>query len=182
MIAAMEGRTGGRLPFDQGGIHARLSSGNCRCRRTRYAGDGSPGLRCREAPAKECKAGEVFDDASQKCVEKTSLNEHDRLYDEGRQLARAGRYGEAIVLLSSIADSGDPRVLNYLGYSHRKQGRIDVGLGYYEEALRMNPDFTLAREYMGEAYLQKGDLPAAKAQLSEIESRCGAACGEYVEL
>lgn len=132
--------------------------------------------------AEKCEAGKVFDDATQKCVEKTTLNEHDRLYDEGRTLAKTGRYGEAIVLLSSIAGSGDPRVLNYLGYSHRMQGRIEVGLGYYEEALRANPDFTLAREYMGEAYLQKGDLPAARAQLSEIEQRCGATCDEYVEL
>jgi tetratricopeptide (TPR) repeat protein len=130
----------------------------------------------------QCSNGKVWDNAQQKCVDKSSLNEHDSTYETGRQLAKSGRYGEAIVVLSSIADSSDPRVLNYLGYSHRMQGRIEVGLGYYEEALRVNPDFTLAREYMGEAYLQKGDLAAARLQLSEIEKRCGAACEEYVEL
>jgi len=130
----------------------------------------------------QCPDGQVWDNGQQKCVQKSSLNDHDRLYEEGRTLAKAGRYGEAIVLLSSLADSGDPRVLNYLGYSHRMQGRIEVGLGYYEEALRVNPDFTLAREYMGEAYLQKGDLDRARQQLSEIEKRCGTGCDEYVEL
>lgn len=130
----------------------------------------------------QCSSGKVWDNTTQKCVDKTTLNEHDRLYDEGRMMAKAGRYGEAIVLLSSIAGSGDPRVLNYLGYSHRMQGRIEVGLGYYEEALRVNPDFTLAREYMGEAYLQKGDVAAARAQLSEIGKRCGTGCEEYAEL
>jgi len=142
----------------------------------------APARAAGESTTTECKAGEVFDSTTQKCAKKTSENEHDQLYEQGRELARAGRYGEAIVLLSSIADSGDPRVLNYLGYSHRKQGRIDVGLGYYEEALQANPDFTLAREYMGEAYLQKGDLRAARGQLSEIEKRCGSGCEEYVEL
>ena len=60
------------------------------------------------------------------------------------------------------ADKTDPRILNYLGYSHRKQGRVLVGLGYYQEALRHNPDYTLVREYMGEAHLQLGDVAAAK--------------------
>ena len=51
-----------------------------------------------------------------------------------------------------------------------------------QEALRADPDFTLAREYMGEAYLTLGDVEAAKGQLAEIEKRCGAGCAEYAEL
>ena len=93
-----------------------------------------------------------------------------------------GRYGEAITILSLAADKTDPRILNYLGYSHRKQGRVLVGLGYYQEALRHNPDYTLVREYMGEAHLQMGDVPSARAQLEEIKKRCGTACREYTEL
>jgi hypothetical protein len=139
---------------------------------------GGTALAASDSPPPNCAAGKAWDEASQKCVDKSSLNDHDRIYYEGRMLAKAERYGEAIILLSSIAASGDPRVLNYLGYSHRMQGRIEVGLGYYEEALRVNPDFTLAREYMGEAYLQKGDVAAARAQLSEIGTRCGTACDE----
>ena len=76
----------------------------------------------------------------------------------------------------------DPRILNYLGYSHRKAGRVTVGLGYYQVALRHNPDYTLVREYMGEAYLQQGNVEAAKEQLTEIEKRCGKGCEEYAEL
>ncbi len=143
---------------------------------------GGGALAASDSPPPNCAAGKAWDEGSQKCVDKSSLNDHDRVYYEGRMLAKAGRYGEAIVVLSSIAGGGDPRVLNYLGYSHRMQGRIEVGLGYYEEALRVNPDFTLAREYMGEAYLQKGDVAAAQAQLSEIVTRCGTACDEYAEL
>ena len=98
------------------------------------------------------------------------------------QLAEQGRYGEAITILSLAADKTDPRILNYLGYSHRKAGRVTVGLGYYQEALRHDPNYTLVREYMGEAYLQQGNVEAAKEQLTEIEKRCGKGCEEYAEL
>ena len=86
----------------------------------------------------------------------------DSIYEAGRDLAMAGRYGEAITVLGLAADKTDPRILNYLGYSHRKSGRIQVGLGYYQEALRINPDYTLVREYLGEAYIQLGDVASAQ--------------------
>lgn len=134
-------------------------------------------------PANQCSGGKVWDNQQQKCVDPTKSEvDTDSLYEAGRALAMDERYGEAINVLSLAADRGDPRVLNYLGYSHRMQGRVTVGLGYYQEALAIDPDFTLAREYMGEAYLQKGDVKAARAQLREIEARCGTGCKEYSEL
>ena len=38
------------------------------------------------------------------------------------------------------------------------------------------------REYLGEAYIQLGDVASAKNQLSEIEKRCGTGCKEYTAL
>lgn len=130
-----------------------------------------------------CKSGEVYDKAQKKCVpaQQGSIDD-DTLFETGRALAYSGRYGEAITMLGLVADKNDPRVLNMLGFSHRKSGRIEVGLGYYQEALAANPDFVLAREYMGEAYLTLGDIAAAKAQLSEIGTRCGTGCAEYAAL
>ncbi len=64
-------------------------------------------------------------------------------------------YAEAISVLYLAADKSDPRILNYLGYSHRKSGRVSVGLGYYQEALRQDLNYTQVREYMGRG------LPAA---------------------
>ena len=120
---------------------------------------------------------------TKKCVDaQRGAVDDDSLYAAGRHLAEQGRYGEAITILSLAADKTDPRILNYLGYSHRKAGRVTVGLGYYQEALRHNPDYTLVREYMGEAYLQQGNVEAAKEQLTEIEKRCGKGCEEYAEL
>lgn len=131
----------------------------------------------------DCPNGKVYDQKTKKCVDaQRGAVDDDSLYLAGRYLAEQGRYGEAITILSLAADKTDPRILNYLGYSHRKAGRVTVGLGYYQEALRQDPDYTLVREYMGEAYLQQGNVEAAREQLSEIEKRCGRGCEEYALL
>lgn len=128
----------------------------------------------------QCKKGEVWDKKKQKCVPpKYGMLDDDNIYEAGHDLAMAGRYDEAIAVLSLAANKQDPRILNYLGYSHRHSGRVTVGLGYYEEALRLNPDYTLVREYLGEAHLQIGDLAGAQEQLREIEKRTGKGSREY---
>ena len=43
-------------------------------------------------------------------------------------------------------------------------------------------DFVRAREYLGEGYAAAGKLDLAKAQLAEIEKRCGKSCEEYEDL
>ncbi len=144
------------------------------------AGGGDSGS---SSKAKNCKRGEVWSRTQNKCVERSSSLDRDTIYWAGRDLAEAGRYEEAIEVLSIGADRGDKRILNYLGYSHRKAGRIDVGLTYYRQALEIDPQYTLVREYMGEALLQKGDLKGALDQLAEIRRLCqGRGCGEYQEL
>lgn len=131
----------------------------------------------------QCPAGKVWNKKTKKCVDaQRGAVDDDSLYAAGRYLAEQGRYGEAIIILSLAADKTDPRILNYLGYSHRKAGRVTVGLGYYQEALLADPDYTLVREYLGEAYLQLGDVDAARGQLAEIEKRCGTGCAEHAEL
>lgn len=132
----------------------------------------------------KCKKGKIWSKKKKKCVKikKSSLLDDENIYQTGRDLAIRGRFSDAIQVLSYAYNKSDPRVLNYLGYAHRKAGRVDVGLGYYKEALRIDPDYILVREYMGEAFLQKGDLVSAKIQLREIEKRCGTNCAEYAKL
>ena len=134
---------------------------------------------------KKCKdtEGKVWNKKTKKCVnaDESSLD-IDSIYETARYVAKNGRYDEAIVLLYPISDRQDKRVLNYLGYSWRKSGHIDLGLKYYHEALAIDPDYVLVREYLGEALIQKGDIAGAKAQLIEIETRCGVTCEPYVEL
>jgi tetratricopeptide (TPR) repeat protein len=106
----------------------------------------------------------------------------DSIYETGRDLAKMGRYEEAITLLTPASASGDKRVFNYLGYSWRKSGDIEKGLVFYGKALAIDPDYVLVREYLGEALIQKGDIAGAKAQLQEIAARCGQTCEPYVDL
>ncbi|MBL8577068.1 MAG: tetratricopeptide repeat protein [Mesorhizobium sp.] len=147
------------------------------------AGDGGGGGGSDGASNTSCPKGKVYDKKSNSCKDaQRGAVDDDSLYEYGRGLAEAGRYAEAITILSLAADKTDPRILNYPGYSHRKAGRVVVALGYYQEALRQNPDYTLVREYLGEAYLQQGDVKAARGQLAEIEKRCGKGCREYVLL
>ncbi len=129
-----------------------------------------------------CPTGQVYDDAKNKCVPKSSSLDTDTLFENGRALAYAGRYDEAISVLKLAEDRGDPRIFNMLGYSNRKQGKLLIALGYYEEALRIDPDHVLTREYLGEAHLQMGDVASAKQELGEIEKRAGRDSAEYAEL
>jgi tetratricopeptide (TPR) repeat protein len=129
-----------------------------------------------------CSRGKVWDKTARKCVNQNSGVDQDSLFEAGKRHADAGRYQEAIDVLM-LASPDDKRVLNYLGYSHRKLGRVDVGLDYYRQAVAMDPEYTLVREYMGEALLQKGDLTGALEQLSEIRRLCESrTCSEYNQL
>jgi tetratricopeptide (TPR) repeat protein len=111
-----------------------------------------------------CGNGRVWSGEDQACVDSHSaaLTDQD-FYTEARALADEGRYRAALDRLARIKKQEQPRVLNMIGYSTRKLGDIDKGLDYYHRALALDPNYLLAREYLGEGYLQKGDLAAAKA-------------------
>lgn len=132
---------------------------------------------------KTCKAGRVYSKRLKKCVRKSSsiLQDEDKYWSAAR-LAKLGQYEDAIDVLATIKNQDDPRVLNYLGYSNRKLGRFDIGLGYYYKALKLDPNYTLARSYLGEAYVHLGKLALAKEQLFEIEKRVGKDAREYRQL
>lgn len=134
-------------------------------------GDSTP----QPTPTTEkCKKGEVWNEKKKKCVEaKAGVATNDALYEAGRELAYAGRFEEAIDMLELATDQDDPRILNYMGFSHRNAGRFEVGMGYYREALKRDPDYVLARSYMGQALLRNGDRVGAAVQLAEIERRAG---------
>jgi tetratricopeptide (TPR) repeat protein len=72
-------------------------------------------------------------------------------------------------------------VNNYLGYTNRKLGRRDVALGFYQAALKINPNHKGAHEYLGELYVELKDLPKAKEQLAALEKICGK-CEESEDL
>lgn len=133
--------------------------------------------------AQNCKSGEVWSSSLKKCVKANSgLVPDGELYEQGRELALAGNFDRAIETLDAIRDKNHPAVLNYLGYAHRKAGMIDEGIAYYHQALAIDPDYVLAREYLGEGYVAAGNVDLARQQLEEIGTRCGINCEEYIEL
>lgn len=103
------------------------------------------------------------------------------LFYAGYWLARTGRYEEALSYLRQ-AKQADARVLTYIGFATRKLGRTDEAMGYYRDALDLDPGYSVARAYMGEGFLAKGERQSAADQLAEIARRSGTASAEYGDL
>ena len=133
---------------------------------------------------KRCKRGWAYSKRSKKCVRKTSglLTDDDLYYEAAWLSKKAQRYHDALELLHLVKDKNQPRVLNYIGYNNRKLGKVDKGIGYYLKALALDPNYTLAMEYLGEGYLQKDEVGKARALLAKIRKICGANCAEYKDL
>ena len=134
---------------------------------------------------KKCKKGEVYKRVGifKKCVKvESGILPDEDLYQQGRILAKAGEYEWALQVLAAIENQNDPRVLNYTGYSNRKAGRLEVGITYYRKALAIDPNFVLAREYLGEGYVAAGRIDLAKLELNEIKKRAGTNSEEYQDL
>jgi tetratricopeptide (TPR) repeat protein len=62
---------------------------------------------------------------------------------------------------------------NLLGFTARKLGDYDKAFKAYDRCLEIKPDYAPAREYLGEAWLEKGDAKQARLQLVWLE-RLGA--------
>jgi tetratricopeptide (TPR) repeat protein len=103
------------------------------------------------------------------------------LFYAGYWLAKNGRYAEALDYLGRAVKK-DERILTYMGFATRKLGDVDAAMPLYAAALAINPGYSVARAYRGEAYLTKGEPEKARAELAEIEQRCGTACAEYADL
>lgn len=105
-------------------------------------------------------------------------------YDLGVKAVQAGDYARALPLLQKVVQA-DPRnadAWNYIGFSHRNLKQFDQSLAAYQKALAINPDHRGANEYLGELYLQTGDLGKARERLAKLDALCPARCREYEDL
>jgi len=132
-----------------------------------------------------CKKGEIYDKKAMKCVKQQGAN----ITDENRadyaySLAKKDhRYEEALEVLNTMQNPNTAEALNYRGYATRKLGRTDEGISYYLKSVAMDPKYSLVREYLGEAYVIKGQIDLAKDQLTTIKTLCGnTSCEEYQDL
>lgn len=87
----------------------------------------------------------------------------------------------AIALLTKVtqAEPKNPEAFNLLGYATRKSGDPRGALQYYQTALELDPKHLGANEYIGEAYLQLGDLAKAEEHLRRLDELCTFGCTEY---
>lgn len=92
-------------------------------------------------------------------------------------------YQGALAELRDLAqDVQQPDVYNLLGFTLRKTGDYSTALTYYNKALELKPDHKAAREYLGELYVETGDMAKADEQLASLQKLCPTGCEELEDL
>jgi tetratricopeptide (TPR) repeat protein len=92
-------------------------------------------------------------------------------------------YAGALTELRGIAETTEQAdVYNLMGFTLRKTGDYRTSLTYYTKALELQPDHKAAHEYLGELYVETGDMVKAKDQLATLAKLCPAGCEELDDL
>jgi tetratricopeptide (TPR) repeat protein len=94
-------------------------------------------------------------------------------------MIEAGRHGLALELLEAVLARlpGDPDVLTYIAFAHRRRNDVAAAEAAYRAALAANPDHPGALAYQGSLFLQQGRRAEAAANLARLSATCGA-CAE----
>jgi tetratricopeptide (TPR) repeat protein len=100
-----------------------------------------------------------------------------------RTKIKAADYRGALDELKVLADKNQHAdVYSLMGFSLRKMGDYPTALTFYKKALDFNADHKGAREYLGELYVDMGDLPKAREQLAVLTKLCPQGCEEREDL
>jgi tetratricopeptide (TPR) repeat protein len=67
-------------------------------------------------------------------------------------------------------DPGYHEAWNLVGYAARGLKDYDRAFAAYGKCLELKPDYAPAREYLGEAWLDRGDAAKAREQLEKLEN------------
>ena len=112
------------------------------------------------------------------------LATRDEDYAAGKRAVDRQDWGEAIRRFK-LAERRHPEqadLQNILGYAHRNLKQYDLAFVHYKRAIELEPRHRGAHEYIGEAYLMRGDLARAEAHLRELDRLCGTRCEEREDL
>ena len=131
------------------------------------------------APPKRCSQYKEGGAAWKQCMGQKALIDDAEVYAVGYWLAKTGEHAAALDVLRSASLQSDPRIQTMIGFSLRKLGMVDEAIAYYAAALSADSSLTNARQYLGEAYLQKGERAKARDQLAQIGRLCGTSCEDY---
>jgi tetratricopeptide (TPR) repeat protein len=100
-----------------------------------------------------------------------------------RAKLKAKDYNAALAELTALADKVEHADLyNLMGFAFRKLGDFKRGLTYYGKALDLDPDHKSALEYLGELFVETGELAKAKELLARLEKLCPQGCEERDDL
>ena len=102
----------------------------------------------------------------------------------GKRALVAENWNGAIAALK-LAFLRDPRnadIQNYIGYAYRRLGESGPAMGYYQQALILNPRHRGAREHLGELYLVLGEPAKAEEHLAALKEICLIPCDEVADL
>jgi Flp pilus assembly protein TadD len=100
-----------------------------------------------------------------------------------RAKIKAKDYRSALTELRTLADTHQHAdVYSLMGFSLRKTGDYATALTFYKKALDFDANHKGAREYLGELYVETGDLGKAREQLVVLEKLCPQGCEEREDL
>jgi len=105
-------------------------------------------------------------------------------FDMGVAAIEAQNWSEAQKHMAAAIDldSTNADAFNYLGYARRKSGDHEGALKAYNVALQLDPEHKGAHEYIGQAYLEMGNVAMAEQHLARLDSICTFGCAEYTSL
>jgi len=96
-------------------------------------------------------------------------------------------HGEYVAALQDLKRASfvfgpHPEVLTYQGFASRKLGLLKQAFAYYQTALAVNPNHLGVNQYLGEYYVQIGQLKKAQQQLEKLDRLCHFGCEQAEEL
>lgn len=100
-----------------------------------------------------------------------------------REKIKAKDWEGAITILEKIIKADDSAdAYNLLGFSYRNLKKYDESLKAYEKALNIDPEHRPTHEYLGELYIQTGQLSKAREQVLILTKLCPEDCIELRDL
>ena len=105
-------------------------------------------------------------------------------YLSAEKLINKKQFSDAIVKLNDAlaTDSNNADIYNYLGFSHRKLGKMEDAAFFYNKALEINPKHKGALEYQGEMFLTLNQIGKAEENLIKLDKICFLGCSEFDKL
>ena len=115
------------------------------------------------------KQAKKFVERAKKLEEKDKTDRANKLYSKALSKLQ----------VAYKTDRNNPDILNYLGFTLRKTGKLKEAEKFYLAGLKIKPDHNGINEYLGELYVNTNRMDLAKERLAVLKN-CN--CKEYTEL